>query len=153
MKSCGEVEKRITELAAVRVTEMPAGTLEHLARCPACTRALAAARLTRGLLTAAADGPEPPAGFVDQVLVALPETRSARPEVEMWRLGWWGLVPAFAATAALLVILYQFQDSAVPGPIGLVSLEGLSAGERLVLEASPPEPDAVLAAVMEGGGT
>jgi hypothetical protein len=70
----------------------------------------------------------------------------------MWRLGW-GLVPAFATTVALLVILYQFQDSAVPGPIGLVSLEGLSAGERIVLEATPPEPDLVLTAVMEEGGT
>jgi hypothetical protein len=49
--------------------------------------------------------------------------------------------------AALLLILYQFNG--VPGSFGLVPAEGLSAGEHLVLEASPPEPDAVLAAVME----
>jgi anti-sigma factor RsiW len=152
MKACEEVEKRITELAALRVTEMPAEIREHLAGCPACTRALAAARLGRGLLAAAADAPAPPAGFADRVLAALPATRPSRPETEMWRLGW-GLVPAFAATVAVLVILFQFQASAIPGPIGLVPLEGLSTSERLVLDASPPEPDLVLTAVMEGGGT
>jgi len=152
MRSCAEVEKRIVGLAALRATEVPAEIREHLAGCPACTRALAAARLGRGLLAAAADAPEPPAEFADRVLAALPGPRPSRPETEMWRLGW-GLVPAFATTVALLVILYQFQDSAVPGPIGLVSLEGLSAGERIVLEATPPEPDLVLTAVMEEGGT
>jgi anti-sigma factor RsiW len=152
MKSCAEVEKRIAEVAALRATEVPAEIREHLAGCPACARALAAARLSRGLLAVAADAPEPPAEFADRILAALPETRPSRPETEMWRLGW-GLVPAFAATVALLVILYQFQNSALPGPIGLVSVEELSAGERLVLEAMPPEPDLVLTAVMEGGGT
>jgi hypothetical protein len=70
----------------------------------------------------------------------------------MWRLGW-GLVPAFAATVALLMILYQYQAAAIAGPVGLLTLEGLSTGERIVLEATPPEPDLVLTAVMEGGGT
>jgi len=152
MRPCGEVEKRITELAAVPATEMPAGIREHLAGCPACARALGAARLGRGLLAAAADAPEPPAGFADRVLAALPETRPSRPEAEMWRLGW-GLMPAFAATALLLMILYQYQAGDAPGPVGLVPLEGLSAGEQLVLEAASAEPDAVLTAVLEGGGT
>ena len=62
-------------------------------------------------------------------------------------------VPSFAATAVLLMILYQYQAGAAPGPVGLVSLEGLSASERIVLEATPPEPDLILTAVMEGGGT
>jgi hypothetical protein len=70
----------------------------------------------------------------------------------MWRLGW-GLVPAFAATVALLTILYQYQAGAIAGPVGLLPLEGLSTGERIVLEATPTEPDLVLTAVMEGGGT
>jgi len=152
MRSCGEVEKRIAELAALRATGVPAEIREHLAGCPACTRALAATRLSRGLLAAVADAPEPPAEFADRVLATLPETRPSRPETELWRLGW-GLVPAFAATVALLMILYQFQDSTLPGPIGLVSVEELSAGERIVLEATPPESDLVLTAVMEGGGT
>jgi len=152
MKSCGEVEKRISELAAVSATEMPAGIREHLTGCPACARAMAAARLGRGLLAAAADAPEPPVDFADRVLAALPARRRSHPEAEMWRLGW-GLVPAFAATVVLLLILFQFQASTVPGPIGLLPMEGLSASERIVLEASPPEPDAILTAVMEGGGT
>ena len=69
----------------------------------------------------------------------------------MWRLGW-GLVPAFAATAVLLMILYQFEPSSSPSPAGLISLEGLSASESIVLEAEPAEPDQILTAVMEGGG-
>jgi hypothetical protein len=152
MKSCGEVEKRTSELAAVSATEMPAGIREHLTGCPTCARALAAARLGRGLLAAAADAPEPPVDFADRVLAALPARRPSHPEAEMWRLGW-GLVPVFAATVALLLILFQFQASTVPGPIGLLPMEELSASERIVLEASPPEPDVVLTAVMEGGGT
>jgi anti-sigma factor RsiW len=150
MESCNEVIQRIGELAAVPLAEIPARVGEHLQGCPACTRALAAARLARGLLAAAADAPEPPAGFADRVLAALPGPTSWRPDTDLWRLGW-GLVPAFAATAALFLILYL--GSAVPGPAGVVPVEGLSSGERLVLETSPPEPDVILAAVMEGGET
>jgi predicted anti-sigma-YlaC factor YlaD len=150
MESCNEVIQRIGELAAVPVAEIPARVGEHLQGCPACTRALAAARLARGLLAAAAVAPEPPAEFADRVLAALPAPRLGRPDTDLWRLGW-GLVPAFAAMAALLLILYL--GSAVPGPAGVVPVEGLSSGERLVLEASPAEPDAILAAVMEGSET
>lgn len=150
MRSCAGVRARIGELAALPAAELPAGIRDHLAGCPACTRELAAARLHRGLLAAAADAAGPPAGFADRVLAAVPETRPSRPEADLWRLGW-GLVPAFAATVALLVVLYQYEPGAVSPPMGLVSLEGLSTGERLVLDASPPEPDAVLTAVMEGG--
>ncbi len=150
MGSCEEVTKRIGEFAALLAAELPAGIRDHLAGCPACARGLAAARLGRGLLAAAADAPEPPAEFSDRVLAALPEPRPSRSEADLWRLGW-GLVPAFAATVALLVVLHQYQAGAVSPPIGLVPLEGLSTGERLVLEASPPEPDVVLTAVMEGG--
>lgn len=149
MGRCQEIENELGKLAALHAADLPAGIRDHLAGCPACTRALAAARVARGLLAAAADGAEPPAGFADRVLTALPETRPSRPEAEMWRLGW-GLVPAFAATAVLLLILYQ--ASPISGPFGLLPAEGLSVGERLVLESAPPEPDAVLAAVMEGGG-
>ncbi|MBI2561160.1 MAG: hypothetical protein HYW08_01865, partial [candidate division NC10 bacterium] len=73
MKSCDEVKKRIGELAALPAVELPAGIHEHLAGCAACTRALAAARLGRGLLAAAGDGVEPPTGFADRVLGALPD--------------------------------------------------------------------------------
>ena len=152
MRPCKEVEKRITELTTVPATQLPAGILEHLAGCSACERALAAARLSRGLFAAATDGPEPPTGFAEHVLAALAARRASRPETEMWSLGW-GLVPAFAATVAVLLILLEFQPTTVSGPIGLLPTEGLSAGERLVLEASPPETDAVLTAVLEGSET
>jgi len=56
-------------------------------------------------------------------------------------------VPVFAATAAALLIL--FQASTPPVAAGLVPTANLSAGERLVLEERPPDPDLVLAAVME----
>lgn len=152
MGSCDEVTRRIGELAALRAPGLPAGVRDHLAGCRDCARTLEAARLSRGLLAAAADAPEPPADFVDRVLAGLPEPRPARSEGELWRLGW-GLVPAFAATVALLAFLYDYQAGALLPPVGLVPLEGLSAGERLVLEAPPPEPDAVLTAVMEGGSS
>lgn len=147
---CEELRTRVGELAALPPAELPPGVREHLAGCPACNRAMAGARVTRGLLAAAADGPEPPAEFADRVLAALPGTRPLSAPTDMWRLGW-GLVPAFATMAVLLLILYQ--SNGVPGSFGLVPAEGLSAGEQLVLESSPPEPDAVLAAVMEGDGT
>jgi hypothetical protein len=67
------------------------------------------------------------------------------------------LVPAFAAM--LVVLLMLFQDGLAPslsgpaGPAGLLPSEGLSSGERLVLGTSPAEPEIILAAVLEGGGT
>ena len=151
MRLCKEVEKRIPELTAVPATQLPAGILEHLAGCSACERALSAARLSRGLLAAATDAPEPPAGFANHVMALLAARGLSRPETEMWRRGW-GLVPVFAATVAVLLVLIEFQPTAVSGPIGLLPTEGLSAGERIVLEASPSEPDAVLTAVLEGSG-
>ena len=150
MGSFEYVAKRIEEIAALHSAELPSGIRDHLAGCPVCTRSLAVARVTRGLLASEADTLEPPAGFAERVVAALPETWPSRSEADLWRLGW-GLVPAFAATVVLLLALSQ--TSVVPGPVGLLPAEGLSAGERLVLEPASPEPDAVLAAVMEGGGT
>jgi hypothetical protein len=152
MGSCEEVRTQVAELTACPTTKIPAGLAEHLAGCPACARTLAAARLTRGLLAAAAEAPEPPAEFATRVMAAVPGARPSRPEAEMWRLGW-GLMPAFGAAVALLVILYQYQASPISPSFGLVPMEGLSAGEQLVLESSPPEQDVVLTAVMEGSGT
>ncbi|MBI4839845.1 MAG: hypothetical protein HY803_02005 [candidate division NC10 bacterium] len=150
MGSCEEIAKRMVELGVLPAAELPSGIRDHLAGCPACARWLTAARVTRGILAAATDTPEPPARFASQVLAALPGARSRRADADLWRLGW-GLVPAFAATVVLLLALYQ--ASPVPAPTGLMPVEGLSVGERLVLEPASPELDAVLAAVMEGGGT
>lgn len=152
MKPCREVARRISELAALPATEMPPEMRRHLAECARCALALTAERLRRGLLAAAGEAPEPPAGFAARVMGALPASKPSRPETEMWRLGW-GLVPAFAVTVVVLSILYQSEVGAVAPPLGLVPSEGLSAGERIVLEASPAELDLVLTAVMEGGGS
>jgi hypothetical protein len=153
MTSCREIEKWITELASGPAAGMPAGIREHLLGCSACDETLAAARLSRGLLSSAADVPEPPVGFADRVLTALAaHQRPSRPEAEMWRLGW-GLMPVFAATVAVLLMLFEFQARPISGPVGLLPTEGLSASENIVLGGSPPGPDEILTAVMEGGGT
>ncbi|MBI4572277.1 MAG: zf-HC2 domain-containing protein [candidate division NC10 bacterium] len=150
MDTCEEVRRRIGGLAGLPAAEVTAGVREHLAGCPSCARGLAVARLTRGLVATAAEGPDPPAGFAEGVLAALPpDRRPSRSDSDLWRFGW-RLVPAFAVTAALVLVLYQASD--VSGPTGLLPAEALSAGERLVLGASPPDPDLVLAAVVEGGG-
>jgi len=154
MGSCEDVGKQMDELAVLDAAAMPSWTMEHLAGCPTCTRLLMRARLARGLLASAKDGPEPPADFAQRVLAALPATRlTGATDPELWRLAW-RLVPAFAATAAMLLILFQFEGgvgsvSAGLAP-GLIPEEGLSASERLVLGATPPDLDGVLAAVMEG---
>jgi len=153
MTSCAEIAKRIDELSAVSVAGTPATIREHVTGCPACARALAVARLRRGLLKTAADPCEPPHDFADQVLQALPARRLPPPETEMWHTGW-RLMPAFAAAVVLLLILFQFQPGVVTGnSVGLLPMVGLSAGEQLVLESGPPEADAVLTAVMEEGRT
>ena len=150
MESCEELRSRIQELAVLQATALPPSARNHLEGCPACTRALAAARLARGLLAVAGEGQQPPAEFVERVLTALPGgATSWEADADLWRLGW-KLVPAFAATVVAFLIF--FQASGAPGPVGLVPAEGLSASERLVLEAPSPEPDLVLAAVMEGDG-
>lgn len=114
-------------------------------------RTMEGARLSRALVAAAAEGLEPPAGFAERVLAALPPAGPARgrAEADPWRPAW-GLVPAFAAMAAALLIL--FQSSVTPVVGGLLPVEDLSPGERLVMEARPPDTDLVLAAVLEGGG-
>ena len=162
MGPCEDVGKRVDELAVLDAAAMPSWAMDHLAGCPTCTRLLVRARLARGLLASAKDGPEPPADFAQRVLAALPATPvSGATDPELWRLAW-RLLPAFAATAAMLLILFQFEwgvgsvsvglaPSLAPGLApGLVPEEGLSASERLVLGGTTPDLDLVLAAVMEG---
>jgi hypothetical protein len=152
------------ELAALHAAAMPAWAVDHLASCPTCTHGLMQARLTRGLLATASEGQEPPADFGQRVLAALPASHPARvADPELWRLSW-RLIPAFAATAAMLLILFQFEAGlgsrsvgVAPGltPVlapGLVPVEALSACEDLVLGGAAPDPDLVLAAVMERDG-
>jgi hypothetical protein len=165
MAACDDLGRRVDELAALDAAALPAWAMDHLASCPACARLLRRARLTRGLLAIAKEGAEPPTHFAQRVLAALPATRSrGATDPELWGLGW-RLVPAFAATAALMLVLFQFEApiGAPPASLapslasglapGLVTDEGLSASERLVLGTAQPDLDLVLAAVMEMDGT
>jgi hypothetical protein len=166
MGACEDLSKKIDELAALDAAAMPAWAVEHLASCPTCTHGLRQARLARGLLATASEGQEPPADFAKRVRLALPAIHPERvTDPDLWRLGW-RLVPAFAATAAMLLILFQFEaglgtmsvgvaSGLAPGLApGLVPVEALSASEDLVLggAATDPDLDLVLAAVMERDG-
>jgi hypothetical protein len=144
------------KLAAPDAASMPSWAMDHLATCPTCARSMVQARLTRGLLSTAREGPEAPADFAQRVLAALPATHPAgTADPDLWRLSW-RLVPAFAATAAMLLILFQLEAgvgsiSAGPAP-GLAPVEALSASEDLVLGGAAPDLDLVLAAIMETDG-
>lgn len=150
MKSCRSIRKHVIGFATVPPGQLPPWLRDHLGACPACSRALEGARLSRRLVAATAEAVEPPAGFPTRVVAVLPaRPPGGRAEVDLWRPAW-GLVPAFAATAAALLLLFRAAPTPAPAPAGLVPAAGLSAGERLVLEARSPDPDRVLAAVMEG---
>ncbi|HSB79612.1 MAG TPA: hypothetical protein VLM91_12555 [Candidatus Methylomirabilis sp.] len=150
MGSCGELKQRLEELATVRAGELPETVRLHLAGCPACSALLARERLVRGLVSAATEGVEPPAGFAEKVLASLPRNQAPAPaETDLWRPAW-GLVPAFAATAAVFLFLF-FQSSPAPSPSGFLPTESLSTSERLVLESPAPDLDLILAAVFDQG--
>lgn len=160
MTACEDLGKRMDELGALDAAAMPAWAVDHLASCPTCTHGLMQTRLARGLLATTSEGQEPPADFARRVLAALPASHPARvADPELWRLGW-KLVPAFAATAAMLLMLFQFEAGlgsisvgVTPGLApGLVPVDTLSASEDLVLGGAAPDPDLVLAAVMERNG-
>jgi hypothetical protein len=105
---------------------------EHVAGCAACARALAGARLTGGLFAALSQTPDAPEDFAARVLRALPAAPASRgPVVDPWAPAW-GLLPAFAATAAALLLLFQFQ-----------------AGD--LAARSWPDADVTLASLEEGG--
>jgi len=150
MNTCRAVARDIEKLVGLQPVELPDEVRNHLGACPACERRMAAARLARGLIAAGAEGISPPQGFADRVRTALAVRKEgSRADVDVWRPAW-GLMPAFAAAVAALFIVYQ--TSEIPGPTGLLSTEGLSAGEYLVLGSPGPEMDDIVTAVFEGGG-
>lgn len=146
MGACREIRRHLGSRALESTGELPARLRAHLGECPPCAAAIAAARLSRGLLRSLAEETPPPAAFVGRVLARLPQ-RPARPGgAEVWRPAW-GLVPTFAGVVlALLLALLAGERSG--RLVGLLPLESLSAGERLVLGAAAPEADLILAAVL-----
>jgi hypothetical protein len=150
MSICKRVEQGVTEWAALAAEAVPAWVREHLEACGDCRRLVEAVRVARCLVSARAVPVAPPEGFAGRVVAALPRRAVLRPaESDLWRPAW-GLIPTFAAMLAGLIIMYQATE--MPGPMGLLLTEGLSAGEALVLEASAPEADQVLSAVLEDTG-
>ncbi len=148
MTSCKDVRRRLVGLSGLRSETIPEPIRNHLLRCPNCADELALLRLERGILTAATDGPAPPAGFAREVQSALSRRSSVRSTADLWRPAW-GLVPAFAATAVALLLMLQVTPT-VSTQAGLFPTEGLSAGEELVLGASrKPDMDQVLSAVLD----
>ncbi len=150
MISCKDVRQRLVGLSSLRSETIPEPVQDHLLRCPSCSDELALLRLERGILTAAADGPEPSAGFAREVQSALSRLSrrpSVQPAADLWRPAW-GLVPAFAATAAALLLLLQVTP-ATSTQAGFFPTEGLSTVEQLVLSTSQkPDMDQILSAVL-----
>jgi hypothetical protein len=136
MNTCGHVNTQMHDLASRPPARLPAEIAGHLDVYPACRRALAVARVTRGLLAVLPEVPESPPVFVDRVPGALPVVHLAAPvPVDLWRPAW-GLFPAFTSLVLGIFQLYQ----AVPPPDvpGLLPTDDLSASERLVLGPSAP---------------
>jgi hypothetical protein len=143
MVTCRGVRRQIEELAAA---ETPDGVREHLAGCPGCREALAAARLARGLVRASVTRVEASTGFADRVVSRLAAGPPRAEEADMWRPAW-GLVPTFAA---ILVGLFLWQQGSVePDAEGYLPTEGISFAERLVLTADELTPETILRAVLE----
>ncbi len=145
MRVCRSVTRRRDELAALRPEGLPPEILAHLKTCLPCQRAVSGARLSRRLLQAAMTPIDPPADFAERVVTAARRRSFLREDP--WGLGW-RVMPAFGAVVAALVLVYQL--SIPPISIGLLDMDNLSAGERLVLERAPGGPDLVLTAVLEG---
>jgi hypothetical protein len=147
MNTCRAIKRDLARLAPLGAGELPARVGEHLAACRVCRRRLEAARLARYATRVPVEAAPPPPDFSLRVAAALASTgAAARPEADPWRPAW-GLIPAFAAMLAGLFILYQVSEA--PESTGFLPMENLSAGEHLVLGASAPGLDLVLAAVME----
>ncbi len=131
MAACNSIQRRLGDLAALPQATLPPEVREHVAGCAACARALAGARLARGLLAAAAGMPEPPEDFAGRVLRSLPPAPAPRRAGEDPWAPAWGLLPAFAAAAAALLLLLQFQVRDLPRQVW-------------------PDADQMLASVEEG---
>ena len=148
MISCKDVRRQTAQLPSLRSEAIPEAIRQHILRCSSCDGELVLLRLERGVLMAAAEGPTPPAGFAGAVQSAIPRRSSAQPEPDFWRPAW-GLVPAFAATAAALLLILQATPTGTT-QTGLLPMEGLSAGEEIVLGTSrQPDMDQLLSAVLD----
>jgi hypothetical protein len=157
MSECERFRAQLEWLLSLPSTAWPQGLAAHGSACEKCARALAAARLARGLLLTAARGEEPPPGFAARVMAAV-RLEAGRPEeaAHLWRPAW-ALLPAFGGVSAVLLVLLlrgaTFPGSEAGGVGARVILDqGLSPSERFVLSSGPPDLDELLAMVLQGNG-
>jgi len=148
MTACREIRKQVESLATL--AELPSRVREHLADCPACAEAVAAARLASGLLRSSPVMVAPSPGFAGRVEARLaagpqPSTDAG----ELWRPAW-GLVPTFVAILAALVVLQQGAGS--PEPVSLLPTEGAGLAEQLLLTPGDLNPELLMQAVMGEDG-
>ncbi len=146
MGACWLLRKKLPALGALPLA-VPSSTIaKHIAACPACRHILEAERLGRGLFAVLREGPAPPAHFVGRVLEALPVVPyRVSGAVDPWHAAW-GLIPAFAALAGGLFVLYQPGFEADVS--SLLPTDDMSASERLVFGPSKTDLDLVAAAVL-----
>jgi hypothetical protein len=138
-------------LAATPPPEWPGGTAAHVAGCRECSRAVAGARLVRGIVAVAAEGAEPRPGFAGRVMATLGATRRAGEAGDLWRPAW-ALLPAFGSVVAVLLALLVQSSGGAPAPPGWPALVAPSSvTERLVFGpgATDQDEEAVLMAVLE----
>jgi hypothetical protein len=144
--TCRELSRHAAELAALPPSEVPEAVRTHLAGCPGCRTALAAERAVRTMLQAVVQSAaEPPEGFAERVAGRIRRT-ARRQQDDTWRPAW-RLIPAFAAALVVLVVAYGASGPTTPA--GLLPLDELTLGERLVLEEAAPSQDLILSAIME----
>lgn len=151
MSDCRSVRSTLETLAATARAAWPPGTAAHVAACEACARALAAVRLARGLVTAAASGVEAPADFARRVMSAVDAAGRKEVTADPWRPAWL-LLPVFGSVAAVLLAVFLQGPAATRVPRAWPGLvEPRSFAERLVFGPEALDADLVLAAVLEQG--
>lgn len=149
MRDCRAVRSELERLAATPRAAWPPGAAAHVAGCAACARALAVARLARGLVAAALRGPEPDPGFAGRVAAALGDAGRRQEGADLSRPAW-VLFPVFGTVAGLLLVL-TLQS---PGPMPAATVwpepsDPASITDRVVFGPDTLGQDLVLAAVLE----
>ena len=147
MRSCRYVRRAIDGWRG-GTADFPQELTAHLGSCADCRRRAAATRIARSAIAALAEGEGPPPQFAATVMRTLRgRVAPVQGEGDLWRSAW-QLVPAFAAV--VLALFWWGPANLQPDSFELLPVAGLSASERLVLEATPPAFEAVAATLVTG---
>ena len=153
MRTCRRIGKELRADPRSALAGLRAGVAGHVADCPGCHRRLAIARLAQRLVLVAADRVEPAPDFAERVLAGLRRI-PPRPSPDAWHSAR-SFLPAFAAIAAALLLVYQMTGNEIGIKLdcmSLLSVEEPSASERLIFGRGPLDQDHVLAALLEEPG-